>query len=524
MSWGGQGASGNVAAKWNQTSSSRKESSVSAADAATRSHMLANLFDTFAEGTDNMTEEQLKNCCRSCDLLDNKIAEIDVSVIFSGVKLGKKQTINYELYQEAFRKIAVKKGIFFTELVTKANTNLQAARGTDGEDGFSAAHASSVIQAGGIAAKKKQMFEKKKAPEDGYSSKMASRHRKFGGGTEVAKGSATGFSAANAKMMALRGGGVAHRAAKFGGGGGKAAKNQSSDFNANSAKKDIRSGNAAARAAKFGGPAVKVAGPSGSEGGFSAANAAKEISSGNAAARAAMFGGTKAASQAEEVDDGGFSAANAQKEIAAAGGVAARSAMFKEVQASGSESAGAAEVDLVALQESLHAFYRKLNPENVHKVPELIEKMKGDKKAAKKLNKKLKKKYGLTLQEFEAGMEPELPEAKESSYQKARKQSAVDPGEIRTRDEALKGIFGLYCGPEGEGGMSEADFVRFCVDRELIDDLNLSSADVGLVFSSVKLGGKKEINFTVFMEACRKVALKKEVTFTELVQQARGLA
>ena len=45
---------------------------------------------------------------------------------------------------------------------------------------------------------------------------------------------------------------------------------------------------------------------------------------------------------------------------------------------------------------------------------------------------------------------------------------------------------------------------------------------LGLIFASVLLGKKKSINYDRFQEACRKVAMEKELTFQALIQTATG--
>jgi len=96
----------------------------------------------------------------------------------------------------------------------------------------------------------------------------------------------------------------------------------------------------------------------------------------------------------------------------------------------------------------------------------------------------------------------------------ARKLSKVSASEMQQLEHDLKELFGRYNDPTG---INEAAFAKLCSECG-VTDAKFSSNDVALVFTAVKVGKKKSLNFGRFQEAIRKVAIQKEVTYQELIQ------
>jgi hypothetical protein len=96
-----------------------------------------------------------------------------------------------------------------------------------------------------------------------------------------------------------------------------------------------------------------------------------------------------------------------------------------------------------------------------------------------------------------------------------RKLSQVTRDEKAQVDVAMKKFFADLKTPGGKG-VSQGSLVQFAQQNNWMND-KLNEADVGLIFASVKLGKKTEINMFCFTEAVRKMAVKLEVTYIELI-------
>jgi hypothetical protein len=96
-----------------------------------------------------------------------------------------------------------------------------------------------------------------------------------------------------------------------------------------------------------------------------------------------------------------------------------------------------------------------------------------------------------------------------------RKLSQVTRDEKSQVQEAMKKFFNDLKTPGGKG-VSEGALVQFAEQNGWINT-NLAATEVSLIFASVKLGRKKEINMFCFTEAVRKMAIKLEVTYMELI-------
>jgi hypothetical protein len=345
----------------------RKLSRVSLSEMGVLDDSLKALFDACA--TDGQIDQTgLIQFAESSKLLNAKLTNKDVGMIYSSTKLGGKQTLSFERFQEAIRKMAAKRQTTYQELVqiacgnepesetvstpavaawgaspaawgTSANSSTPGAKpaavgwgtkietpaagGTGAAGGMSASDAKSVIGgSGGIGSKAKMFVPKTQtdANKHGIRSGIADiRAAKFGGGKKAAgpTGSANGFSAANAAKE-IGSGSLKNKLAAF----GQVDQGVNKDFSAYHAQKTVGAGHVTNRAAAFGGAAPLKAG---SNDAFSAANAAQEIGSGAVSNRAAAFGGGAAAIAGKE---DGFSAANAAKEIGS-GSVAARASAFQ---------------------------------------------------------------------------------------------------------------------------------------------------------------------------------------------------
>ena len=95
----------------------------------------------------------------------------------------------------------------------------------------------------------------------------------------------------------------------------------------------------------------------------------------------------------------------------------------------------------------------------------------------------------------------------------ARKISNVTQQERDAAEINMTSIFGKFA--DGTT-MDEAGFKAFAAAGGIVAD-DLSAADVGMIFTSVKVGKKPALNFDRFKEAVRKLAMKKELTYHEMV-------
>jgi hypothetical protein len=107
-----------------------------------------------------------------------------------------------------------------------------------------------------------------------------------------------------------------------------------------------------------------------------------------------------------------------------------------------------------------------------------------------------------------------------------RKLSAVSQQEMRSAVDALRRMFDQFCafgaGQRQEAaGLDNARLAKFAKDSGLLDR-RLTRTDVDLIFTRVKLRGQRKLDFRGFKEAVRQMAMKKELTFQELVARAAG--
>jgi hypothetical protein len=109
----------------------------------------------------------------------------------------------------------------------------------------------------------------------------------------------------------------------------------------------------------------------------------------------------------------------------------------------------------------------------------------------------------------------------------SRKLSMVSKMEMIKLNDVLEKIFKKCADSEdvtkfaSGKAMSETVFLDFCDKNDLLDS-SFSSADASLIFASVKIGQRKTIKFDRFQEACRKVAVHKDVTYQEIIEDIEG--
>jgi len=194
----------------------------------------------------------------------------------------------------------------------------------------------------------------------------------------------------------MRSGGVARKAEQF---GEQVGKKSNKDFCSSHAKKEISRGTVANRAANFGGNAVATEVED--ENAFSSQNARKLIQAGRVASQRSLF--ASAGQDQEKINpaefdaDDGMSAKNAAA-LVQTGSVAAMSSNFDLTSPAPENTPENAHSGAPSFEAKLTAFYQKYNPDNMHKLPVLLEKYAGKEKA---LNKQLEKKYGYNLDNFE---------------------------------------------------------------------------------------------------------------------------
>jgi hypothetical protein len=100
----------------------RKLSVVSAEDEQERDAVLEKMFTDFSsDGA--VTCDQLVDCAAQCGFLDHSISAADVKLIFQGTKLAGKNKLNRMMFEEACRRIAVKKVMTFTEMIQSATAS-----------------------------------------------------------------------------------------------------------------------------------------------------------------------------------------------------------------------------------------------------------------------------------------------------------------------------------------------------------------------------------------------------------------
>jgi len=106
--------------------SSRKLSRVSTQEVEELNNLLLNFFKKYCQGDDGMSSGQLQSFAEESGLCDKKMSTGDVGLVFQSVKLGKKNTLNFDRFQEAIRKMAIQKEITYQEIINEAASNTPA--------------------------------------------------------------------------------------------------------------------------------------------------------------------------------------------------------------------------------------------------------------------------------------------------------------------------------------------------------------------------------------------------------------
>jgi hypothetical protein len=103
----------------------------------------------------------------------------------------------------------------------------------------------------------------------------------------------------------------------------------------------------------------------------------------------------------------------------------------------------------------------------------------------------------------------------------SRKLSQISPQEMQALHQACSDMFVSFCafgaGQTGSTDMDGRKFAKFAKDCALLDRKKLTTTDIDLIFTRVKLKGKRTINFNGFQEAVRQIAIKKGMTYQELI-------
>jgi len=93
--------------------------------------------------------------------------------------------------------------------------------------------------------------------------------------------------------------------------------------------------------------------------------------------------------------------------------------------------------------------------------------------------------------------------------------STVPQSDRLRNGKNLRKLFDMFRG--SAAGLDSANFASFAVDCMLVDKA-FSQTDATMIFSKVKLGKKTELSFDRFEEAVRQIAVAKNLTFNECIQ------
>jgi hypothetical protein len=104
-----------------------------------------------------------------------------------------------------------------------------------------------------------------------------------------------------------------------------------------------------------------------------------------------------------------------------------------------------------------------------------------------------------------------------------RRLSNVSAAEYSALRNNLTGLFEKY---KENGGINANGLTTFAADCGVLGSGNkkLSASDATMIFQSVKLGSRTELDFDRFQEAVRKMAMQCSLTYQELIQTATGEA
>jgi hypothetical protein len=94
---------------------SRRTSNVSGDQLAARNASVSKFFDTYGSD-DGITSQQVEMLLSETNQMSPPLTATKLTMLFTSVKLGKKKTLNRDLFEELLRKISVVREVFFTEL------------------------------------------------------------------------------------------------------------------------------------------------------------------------------------------------------------------------------------------------------------------------------------------------------------------------------------------------------------------------------------------------------------------------
>jgi hypothetical protein len=86
---------------------------------------------------------------------------------------------------------------------------------------------------------------------------------------------------------------------------------------------------------------------------------------------------------------------------------------------------------------------------------------------------------------------------------------------MKDLDESLRGMFVHHCAST-TSGMDSAGFLKF-VDEIGLPNQKQAQKQAGTIFQSVRVGRKDTINYDRFQEAIRRLAVKMDITYQEVV-------
>ena len=97
-----------------------------------------------------------------------------------------------------------------------------------------------------------------------------------------------------------------------------------------------------------------------------------------------------------------------------------------------------------------------------------------------------------------------------------RKLSIVSTEELEKAESQLHEIYDHYCEQGGKKYITRSQLQQFAQEGNLVDK-KLTVPAIGLTFDGVVVGNKPGLKFPRFMEACRRLAVEKEITYQNLV-------
>jgi hypothetical protein len=113
-----------------------------------------------------------------------------------------------------------------------------------------------------------------------------------------------------------------------------------------------------------------------------------------------------------------------------------------------------------------------------------------------------------------------------SCHTMSRRLSNVSREEMQELNQALHNIYTNFCafgaGQRGTDGMDNRTFMKFAKDCNLLDR-KVTRTDIDLIFARIKLAGQRKINFKVFQEGVRQIAIKKGKTYQEVIMIAANM-